>query len=46
MGTLRSAVAAVYAVIHTAFEHEFSQFTKHCENDRKVVEVLVSVLAG
>ena len=44
--TLRSAVASVDAVIHTAFEHDFSQFAKHCENDRRVVEVFGSVLAG
>lgn len=44
--TLRSALASVDAVIHTAFEHDFTQFTKHCENDRKVIEAFGSVLAG
>lgn len=43
---LRTAVASVDAVIHTAFEHDFSQFEKHCENDRKVIEAFSSVLAG
>lgn len=43
---LRSAAASADAVIHTAFEHDFSQFAKHCENDRKVIEVFGSVLAG
>ncbi len=44
--TLRTAAASVDAVIHTAFEHDFSQFAKHCENDRKVIEVFGSVLSG
>ena len=44
--TLRSAIASVDAVIHTAFEHDFSQFTKHCENDCKVIETFGSALAG
>jgi nucleoside-diphosphate-sugar epimerase len=34
------------AVIHTAFNHDFSKFVANCENDRKVVEALGSVLSG
>lgn len=43
---LRTAAASVDAVIHTAFDHDFSQFAMHCENDRRVIEGLGSVLAG
>ena len=46
METVRTAVASADAVIHTAFEHDFSQFQKHCENDRKVIEAFGSMLAG
>ena len=45
-GALQSAVATVDAVIHTAFEHDFSQFAKYCEIDRKVIEAFGSALAG
>ena len=34
------------AVIHTAFNHDFSKFVANCENDRKVIEALGSVLSG
>ncbi len=46
MESLRTPVASADAVIHTAFEHDFSQFQKHCENDRKVIEAFGSMLAG
>lgn len=46
LDTLRRAAASADAVIHTAFEHDFSQFVKHCENDRKVIETFGAVLAG
>ncbi len=42
--TLRKPASSVDAVIHTAFEHDFSQFAVHCENDRTVIEALSSVL--
>lgn len=43
---LHAAAASADAVIHTAFDHDFSQFAMHCENDRRVIEALGSVLAG
>ncbi len=43
---LRTAAASADAVIHTAFDHDFSQFAMHCENDRRVIEALGSVLEG
>ncbi len=44
--SLRTAAASADAVIHTAFEHDFSQFAMHCEKDRRVIEAFGSVLAG
>ena len=34
------------AVIHTAFDHEFSRFVENCDKDRRVIEAIASVLAG
>lgn len=34
------------AVIHTAFNHDFSQYKASCEADRKVIGILAEVLAG
>ena len=34
------------SLTRTAFEHDLSQFAKHCENNRKVIEFFGSVLAG
>jgi nucleoside-diphosphate-sugar epimerase len=33
-------------VIHTAFNHDFSKYLQNCEDDRRVIGVLGSVLAG
>jgi nucleoside-diphosphate-sugar epimerase len=44
--SLRSGAANSDAVIHTAFNHDFSQYSANCEADRRVIEVLGSVLAG
>ncbi|MEA5126148.1 SDR family oxidoreductase [Xanthomonas floridensis] len=46
LGTLRQAAAQADAVIHTAFNHDFSQFVANCEADRRVIDVLGSALAG
>jgi len=34
------------AVIHCAFDHEFSNFVANCEKDRRVITALGDVLAG
>jgi nucleoside-diphosphate-sugar epimerase len=44
--SLRSAAAQSDAVIHTAFNHDFSKYVANCEADRQVIEALGDVLAG
>jgi nucleoside-diphosphate-sugar epimerase len=44
--SLRAGAAQADAVIHTAFNHDFSKYLAHCEADRRVVEALGAVLAG
>ncbi len=34
------------AVIHTAFDHDFSRFVENCEKDRRVIEAIAGALAG
>jgi nucleoside-diphosphate-sugar epimerase len=46
LDSLRSGAAAADAVIHTAFNHDFSKWAENCENDRRVIEALGSALAG
>lgn len=43
---IRQGAAACDAVIHTAFNHDFTQFKANCEADRKVIEAFGDVLAG
>jgi Nucleoside-diphosphate-sugar epimerases len=43
---LRTAAEAVDGVIHTAFNHDFSNIKQHSEEDRKVIETLGMVLIG
>ena len=38
--SLKSGVADCDAVIHTAFNHDFSRYAQSCEDDRKVIEAL------
>jgi nucleoside-diphosphate-sugar epimerase len=43
---IQKGAAACDAVIHTAFNHDFSRFKENCEDDRKVIEALGDALAG
>src|SRR6185503_5145386 len=43
---LQKGTARCDAVIHTAFNHDFSQFKANCEADRKVIQALGAALAG
>jgi nucleoside-diphosphate-sugar epimerase len=44
--SLRRGAAMTDGVIHTAFNHDFSQFLANCESDRRVIEAMGSVLVG
>ena len=44
--SIRSGAAHADAVIHTAFNHDFSRYMANCEADRQVIEALGDALAG
>jgi nucleoside-diphosphate-sugar epimerase len=44
--SLRNGAANSDAVIHTAFNHDFSKYVANCEADRQVIEALGDALAG
>jgi nucleoside-diphosphate-sugar epimerase len=44
--TLRAGVDRVDAVIHTAFNHDFSKFKQSCESDGRVIAALGAALEG
>lgn len=44
--SIQQGVAGCDAVIHTAFNHDFSRFKENCETDRKVITALGAALAG
>lgn len=46
LDSLRAGAARADAVIHTAFDHDFSRFVANCEQDRRVIEALGNVLKG
>src|ERR1700729_885350 len=46
LDSLRDGAAKSDGVIHLAFNHDFSQFQKICDDDRKVIEVMGVVLLG
>lgn len=46
LDTLKRAAAAADAVIHTAFNHDFSKFAANAEQDYNVILALGSVLEG
>jgi len=46
LDSLRKGAAQADGVVHLAFNHDFSQFQKNCEDDRKAVEAIGEVLMG
>ncbi len=44
--SVASGAAQADAVIHTAFDHDFSRFVENCDKDRRVIEAMADVLAG
>ncbi|WP_353719981.1 SDR family oxidoreductase [Dyadobacter sp. 676] len=45
-GVLYAGATNADAVIHTAFNHDFSQYKANCEADRQVIKTLGEALAG
>lgn len=43
---LRQGAEACDAIVHTAFNHDFSQYKANCEADRRVIEGMGEMLAG
>ncbi len=46
LDSLRSGAKNADAVIHLAFNHDFSKFQANCDNDRQAIEALGSALEG
>ena len=46
LDSLRAGARQADAVIHTAFDHDFSNFVANCEKDSRAIEALGSALRG
>jgi nucleoside-diphosphate-sugar epimerase len=46
LDSLKAGAAKSDGVIHLAFNHDFSTYMANCEDDRRVIGALASVLAG
>lgn len=46
LASLRTGAASADAVIHCAFNHDFSRFQENCELDRRAIEAIGDVLSG
>jgi nucleoside-diphosphate-sugar epimerase len=46
LDSLKAGAARSDGVIHLAFNHDFSKFVANCEDDRRVIKALGSVLRG
>lgn len=46
LDSLQAGVRAADAVIHTAFNHDFSRFAENCLQDQRVIEALGAALEG
>ncbi|MBB5457787.1 SDR family oxidoreductase [Paraburkholderia sp. Cpub6] len=44
--SLRSGAAKADAVVHLAFDHDFSHFVENCEKDKRAIAALGTALAG
>ncbi|HTV55430.1 MAG TPA: SDR family oxidoreductase [Terriglobia bacterium] len=46
LDSLREGAARTDGIVHLAFNHDFSQFQKNCDDDRKAIEAMGEVLLG